>query len=268
MLSNPGLNINSEKISDEHRNFITKAYLAELNYSTIDMNDIAAHLDIKNLGTSDYKVDLSVKLKNSHIGIQRIGKDLTEVIKKVFLELKKNFKILDSQKQLSLFQFDQTTECHFFEQIKDLIPPLHGPSVGSVMILEDDEAARMTLEFTMQSLGWDVCGLSIPDDALKFFSVKSFNLLILDWNLPYKRGDEFLKEVDQFFAQRFLQNGINLIFPVIICSSMSEDEMVIPENLKHFQIIKIWHKSIPFSSLLNQLDLTSSQIIINETYAK
>jgi hypothetical protein len=108
-------------------------------------------------------------------------------------------------------------------------------------------------------MGWDVCGLSLPDDALRFFAVKDFELLVLDWNLPYKKGDEFLMEADNLLENKFKKLGKNTIAPFVICSSMNEEEIKIP-LLRHFRKLGIWHKSIPFSSLLNQLDLTTSQI--------
>ena len=120
--------------------------------------------------------------------------------------------------------------------------------VGSVLIIDDDEAISELLTTQLQMLGYETCLAQDGEQGIEKFKRlnRSLSLVILDLAMPEKTGYEVLQEL------KWLNPGI----PVIVCSGfvdLSNDE------LKDLEIAAILPKPFKFSDL--EKALLKAQII-------
>lgn len=255
MLTSPEFKIFAEGVGSDLVSAVElKVRLALQGWSesascALRVNHLNAQQDI-------WSLDFSAKLPSCHIGIQRTGQGLLLMVDELLKELHNCMDKYEIQQNVQLFRLDRTTECDFYSQVSEM--SAYGSSTDKLaMILEDDPAATAVLEASLHSLGWKVDSFSMPDEALRKIATHDYSLLLLDWNLPYKRGDDFLVAADRILTQKRQRTGEKNIIPLVICSSLDSEEIEVPE-VENFQRLDVWHKSIPFSSLLNQLDKKTS----------
>lgn len=67
--------------------------------------------------------------------------------------------------------------------------------MSKILLLEDDEALALGIEFTLKKEGFDVTKTSYVEDFKKTFNKGKFDLLILDVTLPDGNGFDVCKEV-------------------------------------------------------------------------
>lgn len=67
--------------------------------------------------------------------------------------------------------------------------------MSKILLLEDDEALALGIEFTLKKEGFDVIKTSYVEDFKKTFNKEKFDLLILDVTLPDGNGFDVCKEV-------------------------------------------------------------------------
>ncbi len=63
----------------------------------------------------------------------------------------------------------------------------------TLLIVEDEEAIRDMLRFSLQNTGYHLLDAENVEQAMKWLAVKTPDLIILDWMLPGKSGIELLK---------------------------------------------------------------------------
>jgi hypothetical protein len=107
-------------------------------------------------------------------------------------------------------------------------------------------------------LVWSVDIFSLPDQALQTFDKRLYDLVVLDWNLPYMRGDEFLERADKVLSETHGDRILNKPIPVVICSSLPADT-INPPMVTNF-LFSQWHKGLPFSSLVSSLKWVTNEI--------
>ena len=106
----------------------------------------------------------------------------------------------------------------------------------------------------------------LPSKALQAISTKRFDFLVLDWNLPYMKGGQFLVEADRILKARDIPGQPTRHIPVVICTSMPLSDIILPP-VTHFFFYNHWHKSLPFSSVLGSVDEVTKNITIrNQTF--
>jgi two-component system response regulator MtrA len=85
-----------------------------------------------------------------------------------------------------------------------------------ILIVEDDDALRETLEIGLRSNGFDVCQSATGTDAIPVFEKHKPDLVLLDLMLPGKNGIEICHELRQ-------TSGI----PIIMLTARTDDNDMI-----------------------------------------
>lgn len=202
--------------------------------------------------------DLSLKYARGHIATLQTDTTLDKVIESGLADLRRNLDVHKIQSLVETFHFDKANEYDFFTEISQEAQFKDKPNLNT-MILEDDPAASIVLQTTLKSLGCLVDSYELPATALDAIVKKRYDLLVLDWNLPYMKGHEFLIAADCLLKKRDVQGQPNRMIPVVICTSIALEDITLPP-VSHFFFCNHWHKSLPFSSVLNSFDVTTKQI--------
>jgi len=84
-----------------------------------------------------------------------------------------------------------------------------------ILVCEDEIMTLKTIEFTLIREGHEVIEASDGDQGRKILQEEKVDLLITDINLPYAKGLELL---------RFINNQLEPTVPVIIVSGITLDE--------------------------------------------
>jgi two-component system response regulator MtrA len=85
-----------------------------------------------------------------------------------------------------------------------------------ILIVEDDDALRETLEIGLRSNGFDVCQSATGTDAIPVFEKHKPDLVLLDLMLPGKNGIEICNELRQ-------TSGV----PIIMLTARTDDNDMI-----------------------------------------
>jgi two-component system response regulator MtrA len=85
-----------------------------------------------------------------------------------------------------------------------------------ILIVEDDDALRETLEIGLRSNGFDVCQSATGTDAIPVFEKHKPDLVLLDLMLPGKNGIEICHELRQ-------SSGV----PIIMLTARTDDNDMI-----------------------------------------
>jgi len=85
-----------------------------------------------------------------------------------------------------------------------------------ILIVEDDDALRETLEIGLRSNGFDVCQSATGSDAIPVFEKHKPDLVLLDLMLPGKNGIEICHELRQ-------TSGV----PIIMLTARTDDNDMI-----------------------------------------
>lgn len=223
------------------------------------------NITILKLADTTYAVELSMKYPRGHVATTTAGDSLLATIESAMTEFKMNLRTHEIQAAVETFHFDKAAEYDYYTEISG--ETLANPSRKlNTLILEDDPAAAVVLKATLESLGCHVDDFGLPADALQAITSKRYDLLVLDWNLPYMKGDEFLTAADQILKKADRCDIPNRQIPVVICTSMPPEDISLP-LVSHFFFHNHWHKSLPFSSVLSSLDETTKKITVRNHIA-
>jgi two-component system KDP operon response regulator KdpE len=75
------------------------------------------------------------------------------------------------------------------------MPPPNLPTIGRVLVTDDDSDIRRVLRSTLISLGFDVAEASNGEQALKQIEAHSFDVVLLDVNMPGMGGIEACRQI-------------------------------------------------------------------------
>ncbi|MCK6598021.1 MAG: response regulator [Bdellovibrionaceae bacterium] len=189
-----------------------------------------------------------INLTRAIIGCYKVGLDLTLVAQEVRFELIRKLKHVALGLKKENFHMDETSEYDFYTQVVDSITEV--PHKFKSIVLEDDPSAKKILVNALNSLGSDVDSFSFPEDALRSLDIRSYQLLILDWNLPFINGGDFLIEADKIMINK---NQMITSIPTIVCSSDLIKSIDIPK-VDCFELVDYWNKSMLFSSVISSME--------------
>jgi two-component system response regulator MtrA len=88
--------------------------------------------------------------------------------------------------------------------------------MSKILIVEDDDALRETLEIGLRSNGFDVCQAANGLEAIPVFEKNKPDLILLDLMLPGKNGIEICREIRQ-------SSGV----PIIMLTARTDDNDMI-----------------------------------------
>lgn len=137
----------------------------------------------------------------------------------------------------------------------------------NVLVIEDEPAASLILQKSLQSVG---CNVDTSFDGLSAVNMvveKKYDLIILDWCLPTMTGKEFLRLADKKIRQNLSENISMGPIPVVICSSKEIDDIQLP-IVSSFGYYYYWNKNLPFSTVINSLDGILRKLHTDENEAK
>ncbi|NEX21235.1 phosphate regulon transcriptional regulatory protein PhoB [Thiorhodococcus mannitoliphagus] len=88
--------------------------------------------------------------------------------------------------------------------------------MATILVVDDEPDIREVMRFALESSAFRVMEAGHADDARKFLSQESPDLILLDWMLPGRSGLEL--------AQQLKQNPKTKALPIIMVSARGEEE--------------------------------------------
>ncbi|NEV61870.1 phosphate regulon transcriptional regulator PhoB [Thiorhodococcus minor] len=88
--------------------------------------------------------------------------------------------------------------------------------MATILVVDDEPDIREVMRFALESSEFRVMEAGHADDARKFLSQESPDLILLDWMLPGRSGLEL--------AQQLKQNPKTKALPIIMVSARGEEE--------------------------------------------
>lgn len=216
------------------------------------------HLTISKIHNRHFSFNLSMRYSRGHVAVTKNAISLEKALQDGLSEFRNDLRIHELQWSVETFQFDKTGEYDYFTEVSHAALPFSRKKLQA-LIVEDDPAASVVLKATLETYGCPVDHFALPGEALKAIDENKYDLLILDWNLPYMKGGEFLAAADLILQRAHKVGQPQVRIPVVICTSMPIESLRLPE-VEHFFIINYWHKSLPFSSIIGSIDETTKQL--------
>lgn len=137
-----------------------------------------------------WEFDISMRYLRGHVATTQTATTFSDVIAKGLAEFRRNLQIHEIQASVETFHFDKSAEYDFYTEVST-----EGLSIParklSTLIVEDDPAAAVVLKTTLSAIGCNVDHFDLPGLALEAIISKRYDLLVLDWNLPYMKGSDF-----------------------------------------------------------------------------
>lgn len=175
--------------------------------------------------------------------------DLTQ---NVITDLRIQFELTEPHRRHEIFLFDHQREFdHFTETLS--ASPSQAPTHLKVLVIEDDPTALLILSKSMNSMGCNVDLINDPEMALEKVKHLDYDLVILDWCLPYMDGNEFLKKADLIIAKKNQEIIGAKSIPLVICSSKNSEEIDLP-LVSNFLFCEYWNKNLPFSTVVSSIE--------------
>lgn len=221
-------------------------------------------ISITKFNDRHWTFDLSMRYTRGHIATTKSAISLEKAISGGLNEFKNDLRVHEFQWTIETFHFDKCGEYDYFTEVSSIL--LSRPKRKlSALIVEDDPAASVVLKSTLEAHGCNVDHFDLPQDALESIKTKRYDFLILDWNLPYMKGGEFLTTADLILQKADRQGQPLRQVPVVICTSMQLGNISVPD-VSHFFIVNHWHKSLPFSSILGSVEDTTVKITVRNQH--
>ena len=86
---------------------------------------------------------------------------------------------------------------------------------AKILIIEDEEAVREMLRFTLKNNGFEILEAEDSNSALDILKKNNINLILLDWMLPGKEGIEI--------ARNIRTSGDTKDIPIIMLTAKSDE---------------------------------------------
>lgn len=258
--------------------------MAAFNYTTENNlktnSDIATALEyrIKSelspyLGNSVVKIDLQNVnhvwnvdvVIDSHRGMKasrRKNESPQSLVEHVLGDLKIQFAMTDNHHKNEIFLFNQQKEYDYYAETISA-SPITSPMNLKVLVIEDDPTALLILDKSLTALGCQVELLSDPEKAIEQVTQADYDLIILDWCLPYIDGYAFLKKADEKLHDKNRGNFNARSIPLVICSSKSENEINLP-LVSNFIFCQYWNKQLPFSTVISSIETVIKNVRKNK----
>lgn len=75
--------------------------------------------------------------------------------------------------------------------------------INSVLILDDDDAVRESLEYHFEDQGWITYSAASGEEALKVLANNTLDFVIVDIRLPGINGNQFIEQASNIYKNIF-----------------------------------------------------------------
>lgn len=209
-------------------------------------------IDLQNIDAV-WVADVVIDSQRGVKAARRKSKSAENLVDYIIADLKVQFAMTGTQNKNEIFLFDHQQEYdHYAETIS--VPPLKSTLNLKVLVIEDDPTALLILEKSLNALGCQVDLVNDPVRAIEKVTEKNYDLVILDWCLPYMDGHEFLKQADQKLGLKNQTNFNATSIPLVICSNKTADEINLP-LVSSFLFCQYWNKQLPFSTVISSIEV-------------
>lgn len=113
-----------------------------------------------------------------------------------------------------------------------------------ILLVEDDDVLRSVVERNLVVRGHHVCIATTAEEALQQLRSSTFDLILLDINLPDQTGWDILRALPPSMPR------INGKLPVVVLSAVR----VSPQRLAEFAPLAYLPKPFPISSVLERIE--------------
>lgn len=122
-----------------------------------------------------------------------------------------------------------------------------------VLIVEDDLTSRAILRHLLPDSGIEVVFAEDGLSAVIEYSRRPYDLIILDWSLPYMNGGQFLRRVDSMVKYGGIQKGKrNTNFLIFSSSSIVQLKIPRTEHLNYLGFVSKSHSPVKIKKSLEK----------------
>ena len=124
-----------------------------------------------------------------------------------------------------------------------------------VLIVEDQSSDIQGPYLLTHHLGFAVDLAFDGLQAIVELKRASYDLVIMDWNMPYMSGSEVLKQIEEIGFQSHISRPIK-----IVLYTGADLTIDVFDNSENFQIIEIWRKPMMITDISKRLKEISSSL--------
>ncbi len=221
----------------------------DLNFFTFDLKiSIEA-----NYQYGVYCMILKIHFERGQVASLFYGDDYIFILTLLISDIKNKLNEWTKINRMKPFLIDQQTQNDAFELMISH-GDVHSLPLAKVLLVEDDPIASSIITSLIRGLSKDVVQYSNPFDAEKNFQKDQFDLIIVDWNLPFITGGELLSLLDRkIYRNETLSTQAKFRpIPAIVCSIQNRKELNLPDT-KNIKICDFWDKSEPLTSSISRV---------------
>lgn len=102
-----------------------------------------------------------------------------------------------------------------------------------VLIIDDDAAIREVLTDRIESMGYDHEQADSQNAATELLRKRRFDLILLDQELPVRKGKPTNKQVGRNLLAQIREEGLNQETPVMIVTGHDGDDPMVRTGSEH-----------------------------------
>ncbi|MES2965020.1 MAG: response regulator [Bdellovibrionota bacterium] len=186
--------------------------------------------------------DLSVRSAGGHIGVRDEASRLSDLMKKL---LEKAYGDLRLWRRTRFNLPDLHLKAELRSRFK---------KPRTILLVEDNPSVAAIIATALKPRGINLTHVESTQAAIVEIANHHYDLVVMDWCLPYMTGGEVLERVGEVFAR---DPNCKRQIPVITYSALPRDEIHVPVS-KFFRHLEHWDKSKPISTMadsaVNALD--------------
>ena len=118
-----------------------------------------------------------------------------------------------------------------------------------VLVIDDNLDSVKLMTHILDQQKCDIAMAFDGEDSIPLLARESFDLVVIDWNMPVMNGRETLLMLDRLLDQRTIRLRGHNKLPIIIYSAHEDRDLDLP-HCEHLEIIGYIHKQQSFSSIM------------------
>lgn len=195
-----------------------------------------------------YNADVSVRYHGGQIAVRCSSVDFSELTNDLLDKLYVQLRLWRERRFVEPFHIENDKEADGLSAVNS--EPDSGKqshTQSRALIVDDDPGSITVLQAILKKAGFATKAISDSFRAVKEMATMDYDLVILDWCMPYMDGGEIISHVESAVSK--ISEEERRPIPVITCSGLDKTKLRLPKsNFVHF--IDHWDKALPFSSIL------------------